>query len=472
MSVDTILMILVLLAGFYMAWNIGANDVSNAMGTSVGSGALTLFKAVIIAGILEFCGAFFLGGNVSKTMQSGIINPEVFAHNPKILLYGMLSALIATSLWLQVASYFGWPVSTTHAIVGALLGFGATIGGVHAVQWSEMGTIFLSWIISPVLSGLFAFLIFSTLQRKILFAMNPIHATRRFIPIMIFVVLFVFTLSILFNGLGSFHVNFSVGKTLLIGVLVGLVGTLISFLILRKVYLPQTKAISANTSQQVFSLNKAARHLKRVQLSSKEEKREEISRLLKDVENYAEEIKAHSNFSTPTSDYRIVEKMFASLQIMSAAYVAFAHGANDVANAIGPVAAAIEIIRGGDISSEARIPAWLLAMGGAGIVIGLATWGWRVMETIGRKITELTPTRGFSAEFGAAITILVASKLGLPISTTHCIVGAVLGVGLARGLSALNLRTLRDIVLSWIITIPSSAIVCILIFYLLRAIFS
>ena len=168
MSVETILTILVLLAGFYMAWNIGANDVSNAMGTSVGSGALTLFKAVIIAGILEFCGAFFLGGNVSRTMQQGIVNPDIFAHNPQILLFGMLSALISTAVWLQVASYFGWPVSTTHAIIGALLGFGALVGGIHAVHWSEVGRIALSWVISPVLSGLFAYMIFSTLQRKIL----------------------------------------------------------------------------------------------------------------------------------------------------------------------------------------------------------------------------------------------------------------------------------------------------------------
>ena len=472
MSVDFILTVLVLLAGFYMAWNIGANDVSNAMGTSVGSGALTLFKAVIIAGILEFCGAFFLGGNVSKTMQSGIVNPDVFAHNPKILLYGMLSALTATALWLQVASYFGWPVSTTHAIVGALLGFGAIAGGIHAVHWGEVGRIAMSWVISPALSGLFAFLIFSTLQRKILFAMNPIHATRRFIPVMVFVVLFVFTLSILFNGLGSFQVKFSLGETILIGSVIGLIGALIAFFILKKVYLPKPQMVSANTSQQVLSLNKAARHLKRVQLSSKGEQREQVGRLLKDVEEYAEEVREHSNLYTSSSDYKVVEKMFASLQIMSAAYVAFAHGANDVANAIGPVAAALEIIREGGLSLTSHIPAWLLGMGGVGIVVGLATWGWRVMETIGRKITELTPTRGFSAEFGAAITILVASKFGLPISTTHCIVGAVLGVGLARGLSALNLRTLRDIVLSWVITIPSSAIVCILLFYLIRAIFS
>ncbi|MBF5059393.1 inorganic phosphate transporter [Candidatus Neptunochlamydia vexilliferae] len=471
MSVAVILTILVLLAGFYMAWNIGANDVSNAMGTSVGSGALTLFKAVIIAGVLEFCGAFFLGGNVSKTMQQGIVNPDIFAHDPRILLYGMLSALIATAAWLQVASYFGWPVSTTHAIIGALIGFGAVAGGIGAVQWGEVGQIALSWVISPALSGLFAFLIFSTLQRKVLFAMNPIHATRRLIPVLVFTLLFVFALSTLTNGLGSFHIELSLAKVLLIGAGAGTIGGVISMLLLKRKKFPQTQAVSANTSQQVFSLNKAVRHLKRVKFTSKGERREEVGRILRDVEDYAEEVREHSNLYTASSDYKIVEKMFASLQIMSASYIAFAHGANDVANAIGPVAAALDIIRKGGLSLTAHIPAWLLAMGGVGIVVGLATWGWRVMETIGRKITELTPTRGFSAEFGAAITILVASKLGLPISTTHCIVGAVLGVGLARGLSALNLRTLRDIVLSWVITLPSSAIVSILVFYLIRAIF-
>ena len=257
MSVETILTVLVLLAGFYMAWNIGANDVSNAMGTSVGSGALTLFKAVIIAGILEFCGAFFLGGNVSRTMQQGIINPDIFAHNPQILLFGMLSALISTAVWLQIASYFGWPVSTTHAIIGALIGFGALVGGVDAVHWSEVGRIALSWVISPALSGLFAYMIFSTLQRKILFAMNPISATRKLIPILVFIVLLVFTLSVLMNGMGSLHVTFSNLETLLIGCGIGLVGALISFFVLRKVYLRQEQAVSANTSQQVFSLNKA-----------------------------------------------------------------------------------------------------------------------------------------------------------------------------------------------------------------------
>ena len=473
MPVDHILTLLVLLAGFYMAWNIGANDVSNAMGTSVGSGALTLLKAVIIAGVLEFCGAFFLGGNVSKTLQSGLVNPDFFSENSDLLLYGMLSSLIATALWLQVASYFGWPVSTTHAIIGALLGFGALIGGVRAIYWGEVGRVAASWVISPVLSGFFSFLIFKILQRQVLFKADPIKATKRVIPAFTFVLFAVFTLSVLINGLGSFKVELELPIILVIACFTGALSALVShFFLNRKSFISKINISSPNLDHQVFSLNKALKHLKRVQLTAKGNKLKEIQNILNNVEGYTEDIKNRSGFYSKSSNYQVIEKMFISLQVLSAAYVAFAHGANDVANAIGPVAAALDIIKNKRLSTHVGVPSWLLAMGGAGIVIGLATWGWRVMETIGKKITELTPTRGFSAEFGAAITILGASKIGLPISTTHCIVGAVLGVGLGRGLTAINLRTVRDIALSWIITIPCSACVCIVIFYLIQAIFS
>ena len=472
MPVDFTLTILVLLVGFYMAWNIGANDVSNAMGTSVGSGALTLFKAIVIAGVLEFCGAFFLGGHVSKTMEQGIIDPAFFGQDPKILLYGMVSALIATALWLQIASYFGWPVSTTHAIVGALLGFGVLIGGVHTVHWSQVGRIALSWVISPALSALFSYFIFSILQHKVLFAMNPIRATKQLIPLLVFIVLFIFTISVLFNGLGSFHLKLSLFNNLSIGIIIGMIGSGISIIALKKMHFPQSQILSPNVEQQIQSLNKAMRHLKRVTLAGKEECRTVMGSIVREIEEHTKKLQAQSTLYMESFDYKVVEKMFAFLQILSAAYIAFAHGANDVANAIGPIAAALNIIRNGTIPIDFTTPSWLLAMGGAGIVIGLATWGWRLIETIGRKITELTPTRGFSAEFGAAITILTASGLGLPISTTHCVVGSVLGIGLAKGISALNLRMLRDIALSWIITIPSSAIACILIFYVVHAIFS
>jgi PiT family inorganic phosphate transporter len=402
-----------LLIGFYMAWNIGANDVSNAMGTSVGSRALTLRQAVFLAAIFEFCGAYFAGSEVSQTMQSGLIHFGAFTHAPQLLIYGMCGALLGTGIWLQIASYFGWPVSTTHAIVGAILGFGAWVGGIDALRWDEIGSIALSWIVSPLASGIIAYLIFSLLQRNILYAMNPIRRAVRAFPLFLFVVFSTFTVSLLLNGLKNLHLvlsPFAIGG---IAAAVGLLAAAIGYGLLRAF------PVSEDSS----------------------------------------------------SEYQTVEKLFAHLQILSACYVAFAHGANDVSNAVGPIAAVLDALDNGIQATAAPIPAWLLALGGLGIVIGLATWGWRVIETIGRKITELTPTRGFSAEFGAATTILIASKLGLPISTTHCLVGAVLGVGLARGLKALNLGMLRDIALSWIITLPVSAAMSIACFLILNALF-
>ncbi len=474
LSLDSILIVFVLLSGFYMAWNIGANDVSNAMGTSVGSGALTLLKAVIIAGILEFAGAFLLGGHVSKTIQQGIVDPSAFAMRPNWLLFGMLATLLATASWLQIASFFGWPVSTTHAIIGALLGVGWVAGGTSAIQWSEVGQIAASWVISPAMSALFSFLIFSFLQRKILFSPHPIAAARRLIPFLTGIVVVTFLLSAFLNGLGALPIKLSTNTLLFISLGGGVVSALIASRLVLKVKAPAHlfSLTPPNIARQAFSLEKALKHLRRVHLSSKGDKREDIGNIVHRIESYTAEMKEKSSQYISSSNYQIIEKMFAALQILSASYVAFAHGANDVANAIGPVAGALDIIRHGGLTLSYHIPLWLLALGGIGIVIGLATWGWRVMETIGKKITALTPTRGFCAEFGAAVTILIASRLGLPISTTHCIVGAVLGVGIARGISALNLRTLRDIVLSWVITLPCSALASIIIFSLLRAFFS
>lgn len=475
MNVDLILTVLVLLVGFYMAWNIGANDVSNAMGTSVGSGALTLAAAISIAAVLEFSGAFFLGSNVSQTMQNGLIDPGFFENDPHIFLYGMFSALLATSIWLQIASYCGWPVSTTHAIVGAIIGFGLIIGGVDTVKWKEVGNIALSWVISPALSALFSYIIFSILQKKVLYAMNPVSATKRILPIFAAVLFATFTISLLFGGLKNLSFQLTLLQSIGISVGVGIIIFLIAAVLVRKVAILDDFDMGdkPNHAQQVFSLNKSLKHLQRVKLASEGETRQQVADILHSVKSLTESLTEKSGSKHKRhSQYQIVEKLFGYLQILSACYVAFAHGANDVANAIGPVAAALDVIKHHSVKfASSPIPTWLLALGGFGIVVGLATWGWRVIQTIGKKITELTPTRGFSAEFGAAITILVASKLGLPISTTHCIVGGVLGVGLGRGISALNLRTLREIALSWVITIPSSAIVCILIFYLVKAIF-
>jgi phosphate/sulfate permease len=472
MEFTLILTIIVLVVGFYMAWNIGSNDVSNAMGTSVGSGALTLKKAVIIAAILEFSGAYFLGDNVSSMMQGQLINVTRFAHDPNTLVFGMCGALLGTGIWLQLASYFGLPVSTTHAIVGAIVGFGTLTLGIGGVEWKIIGSIASSWVLSPALSGLISYLIFSILQKNILYALNPAHATKRLIPILLFFVFATFTLTFIFNGFGKYKLMFSFSQAMLISGIIGLVAAFIGRIMIKRMKIPQSslKTPSRLLPFKVISLEKAIKHLHRVQAGSIDDTHSKITELLEEMHDLKHNMRKKTHFNQRTTEYDLVEKAFASMQIISACFVAFAHGANDVANAIAPVAAVIETIRHGVQEQATVAPPWLLAFGGLGIVIGLVTWGWRVMMTIGHKITELTPTRGFSAEFGAALTILVASKLRLPISTTHCLVGAVLGVGLAGGIRALNLHTLKDIALSWIITLPASALMSVICYFILKSI--
>lgn len=459
---------LVLIFGFYMAWNIGANDVSNAMGTSVGSGALTLRRAVIIAAILEFSGAFFLGSSVSQTLQNGLVEIEAFQNHHELVL-GMCAALLGTGVWLQVASYFGWPVSTTHAIVGAIVGFGALIGGKGAVHWAEVARIASSWVLSPLASGVIAFILFNLVRHTIFFSVNPIRAARRLFPFLLFVSLSTFSLSMLIGGLKNINLSLHISQAICIAFLIGLIGALIGYLFLKRkteAHIDEGRA-SIYSPENVICLEKAVKHLRRVRLG-KDEESKEIFNLMRQVKSITDSVKQSSPKGQPTSEFQVVEKLFVYLQIISACFIAFAHGANDVANAIGPVAAVINILKSGSNSATAAIPLWLLLLGGSGIVLGLATWGWRVIETIGKKITELTPTRGFCAEFGAATTILLASKLGLPVSTTHCLVGAVFGVGMAHGIRALNLNMISEIIISWVVTIPVSAFMCIAFFYLLK----
>lgn len=466
MDTFTLIQIVALVLGFYMAWNIGANDVANAMGTSVGSKALSLKQAVIVAAILEFSGAFFVGSSVSETLQKGIIDPSIFQADPMIFVYGMMGSLLATGALLQWASYFGLPVSTTHAIVGAVIGFGLCIGGIEAIHWNKIGWIASSWIISPLLSAAISYAIFSLIQRKILFALDPMAASQRLTPYFVFFCFGVGTLSIVYQGL---NLNLSAGAAFSISSFVGLSAALFSRVLVQRASEPTPQLSNGFHPYQAVSLEKALHHLQRVHLSNRNESySKEISQILIQVQILNETVKKSTPQLYSTNHYQGVEKLFISLQILSACLVAFAHGANDVANAIGPVAAVIGTLKSHMLTNQSAVPSWLLALGGAGIVIGLATWGWRVIETIGEKITELTPTRGFSAEFGAAMTILLASKLGLPISTTHALIGAVLGVGMARGLKALNLQMLKEIFISWIVTIPLCALFSILAFYLIK----
>lgn len=416
MDYGTTFLVLACVFGLFMAWGIGANDVANAMGTSVGSGAITIKQAVIIAAIFEFAGAYLAGGQVTKTIRKGIIDAQILTGTPELLIYGMLAALLAAGIWLLVASRFGWPVSTTHSIVGAIVGFAAVGIGIDAVAWPKVGAIVMSWIVSPALAGIISYWLFRSVQKFILNTEDPLVNAKRYVPIYIFLAGFIIALVTMFKGLKHIGLELSQIESYGIAVLVGLI---------------------------VMALGIVA--IKRIKIDPD----------------------ADRDFH-----YANVEKVFAVLMVVTACTMAFAHGSNDVANAIGPVAAIVGIVQsGGEIASKSVLPPWVLLLGGGGIVMGLLMYGKRVMTTIGKKITELTPSRGFACELGAATTVVLASGTGLPISTTHTLVGAVLGVGMARGIAALNISVIRTIFLSWIITLPVGALLSILFFFILKGIF-
>ncbi len=473
MAFETIIILIALVAGFYMAWSIGANDVANAMGTSVGSGALTIKGAVIVAAVLEFTGAFFVGTHVSETIRKGIINPEVFLGHEVDLAFGMIGALLAAAVWLQLASYFGWPVSTTHSIVGAVLGFGVMYGGMAVADWAKVGSIVASWVVSPLMCGTIAFLLFSLIRKIIYDNDDPIAAAKRVTPYLVFFVFAILTLTMVFKGLKNLNLDLSFTNSLLLAGGVGLLAALISSLLVKRIQPMQVveREIEHQPPPVEDEISAALAHLNQAYSSAFGEVKHQIKTLIDDLTVIDREVESGTPVEKGRSDFKTVERIFVYLQILSAAFVAFAHGANDVANAVGPLAAVITIMKTGVVGAKTAVPLWVLGLGGVGIVIGLATWGWRVMLTIGKKITELTPTRGFSAEFAAATTIVLASKLGLPISTTHTLVGGVFGVGLARGIGALNLRVVTNIIISWVVTLPAGAIGAIVFYYILKMIF-
>ncbi|XVF43917.1 hypothetical protein PTKIN_Ptkin02bG0079900 [Pterospermum kingtungense] len=409
-----------LLFGFYMAWNIGANDVANAMGTSVGSGALTLRQAVLTAAILEFSGALLMGTHVTSTMQKGILVANLFQGKDSLLFAGLLSSLAAAGTWLQVASYYGWPVSTTHCIVGSMVGFGLVYGGAGAVFWSSLARVTSSWVISPVMGAMVSFLVYKCIRRFVYSARNPGQAAAAAAPIAVF-------LGVTAISFAAFPLSKSFPIALAQALGCGAAGALLVYQIIKK----------------------QLGHLLVKSTSSHSEPQEK---------NTQKNLGLLSEVAGPKgTQLEIVYGVFGYMQVLSACFMSFAHGGNDVSNAIGPLAAALSILQGGASGTEIVIPNDVLAWGGFGIVAGLMMWGYRVIATIGRKITELTPTRGFAAEFAAASVVLFASKLGLPISATHTLVGAVMGVGFARGLNSVRAETVREIVTSWVVTIPVGA---------------
>ena len=406
-----IILIAAIGCGLYMAWAIGANDVANSMGTSVGAGAVTVGGAIVIAGVFEFLGAFLAGGEVTSTIRKGIIDAESLQHDPDLLVFGMLSALLAAAVWLTIASRFGWPVSTTHSIIGAIIGFAMVAIGFEAVHWEEVVTIAASWVVTPILAGTISYLLVLSVQWLIFNKDDPVVYARRYVPVYIFAAVLMTSIVTFVKGLKHVGLDLSTPVAILYSVLFAAVIACIGRVVINRV-----------------------------------------------------------SFESPTggqSRFTNVERIFGVLMIVTASGMAFAHGSNDVANAIGPVAAIVSVVTTGEVSHESTVPPWVLLIGAAGIVVGLATFGYRVMATIGRKITELTPSRGFAAEFAAASTVVAASGTGLPVSTTQTLVGAVLGVGLARGTGAIDFGVVRTIFVSWIVTLPAGAVLAATFYYIL-----
>lgn len=412
-----ILLVLAIIFGVFMTWGIGANDVANALGTSVGSGAITVRTAIIVAAIFEFAGAALAGGNVTSTIRKGIIDPNQIADRPEILVFGMLAALLAAGCWLALASAKGWPVSTTHSIVGAIVGFAVAGIGVDAVNWGKISQIVASWVVSPALGGGIAFMLMMSIQHLIMNADKPFKAAVKWAPVYIFLVGFVISLVTLFKGLKHLKIELGISESFVVAAIIGVIVALIG----------------------KWAVN-------RVTFDEAEDKNSHIAS---------------------------VERVFAPMIIFTACAMAFAHGSNDVANGVGPLAAVYGLIQsGGEVTQKLEMPIWILALGGAGIVLGLTTYGYRVMRTIGTKITSLTPTSGFCATVAAAITVVLASRTAMPVSTTHIAVGAVMGVGLARGFAALDIRVIGKIIVSWVVTLPAGGILAALFFFMLKGMFT
>jgi PiT family inorganic phosphate transporter len=407
MTPEYYILIIGYIFGFYMAWNIGANDVANSMASAVGAKAITIRQAIFIAGILNVVGAVFIGSHVTNTIRKGIVSTEILS-DPHVALIGALSALLAAALWVSFATWKSLPVSTTHSIVGAMIGFGIMAGGFSVINWAKLAAVVMSWVISPVFSLVISYLMFKTIVKLILVKKNAFIRSLSLSPVFIGMTAFVVVLSFLFKT--------PLGKTLSIdtwtALLVALViGGLVGY---------------------------AGKGLLR-------------------------------RFTRPDDDDG-TEQVFRKIQIGTSCYVALAQGANDVANAIGPLAVIYFLVKSGNVGAKVPVPAWLLLFGGVGIACGIGMAGHRVMETIGTKITTLTNTRGFAVDFAAASTVLLASKLGLPVSTTHAAVGGVIGVGLAGGIEAVNFGVVLQIMLYWFLTVPAAAVTSMIIFKILQVV--
>jgi len=408
-----LLIIVTTVVGFLMAWGIGANDVANAMGTSVGAKALTIKQAIMIAMVFEFAGAYLAGGEVTSTIRKGILNIDYLIDSPELFVLGMISALFAAATWLLLASTFGWPVSTTHSIIGAVVGFAAVGISIDSVNWQIVIGIAGSWIITPIIAGCISFSIFMSTQKLIFNTDKPFANAKRYLPFYMLTGGGIISLVTFDKGLQHIGLAISHMDALIYSMIVAVIITVIGIIFINRLKINDKRDIK--------------------------------------------------------SELASVEQVFATLMIATACCMAFAHGSNDVANAIGPLAAVVSVVKSGGLITKSSVLAWwILPLGGLGIIAGLAIMGRNVIATIGKGITNLTPSSGFAAELSAATTVVIASGAGLPISTTQTLVGAVLGVGMARGIAAINMGVVRNILVSWVVTLPIAAVISILCFYLLK----
>jgi inorganic phosphate transporter, PiT family len=404
MTLEPIL-IIAIISAFLMACSIGANDVANAMGTTVGSKTLTVKQAILLAAIFEALGAVLAGGQVTTTLREGLIDTQAFIMDPDALVLGMLASLWSSGTWLILATYFGWPVSTTHTIIGAVLGFSFLTLGLDGIHWHMATVIAVSWVVAPILSACVAFFMFRMLQKSIYNGQDPKVSLSRVLPFLVFFSHYFIVLMIVNKGLKPLGVTFLFWQQQLSACVIAFIGALVAY----KVFMKVASQYALEDHHKIFQM---------------------------------------------------IEKVFGYLAIFSAAVLAFAHGSNDVANAIGPLATIVDVLRFGHVIPSHKLPLWVVLLGSSGVVVGLVVYGYRIMETVGKRITYLTPSRSFSAQLTTGLMVLSASALGYPVSTTQILVGSVVGVGFAGGIEALNLKVVRGIFLSWMITIPVGSVLC------------
>ncbi|MFT4058998.1 MAG: inorganic phosphate transporter [Legionella sp.] len=398
---------------FMMTWGVGANDLANVMSTTMGSKAVTAKQAMMIAIIFEFAGAFLGGNEVTETMRDGIINSSQLSEQPLILIEGMLGVLLACTVWMNLASYIGVPVSITNALVGSMVGFGAVVLGTDAIHWHQVGHIAISWITSPVISGVTAYILFISIQQTIFVKSNPLAKAKLYIPIYLFLIGSILSFITVFKGLNHFNIHLNFKQNLAVTLATSITITVIGMIFIRRI--PE---------------------------HSRVRRRERFIQ---------------------------VEKYFAVLMAMTACAMAFAHGSNDVALAVGPLTIIHSLImHSHQVFNANNYPAWIILLGCFGVVTGLLMYGRKVIETVGSAITALTPSRAFAATLSAATTVVVSTSTGIPVSATQTLVGAVLGVGLARGIGALNLIVIRNIFMSWVLTLPAASLLTILSYKILH----